>query len=142
MRDSRVSEEIIAKAQEFETKACPQCHQMTLWRESSILTCKTCRHVIVEISRSQYLRFIQNYWPNKLRVLNHLADHAYNITTNPKLEGPVIPLSALFRALPLFGQKVEQASKSGDCIDAFFYLLQHLACPEPGWEGIEIRSIA
>lgn len=106
--------------------------------QSRVQTIKTKeRAMSVEISRGQYTGWTKRAWPNKDQIIDDLT-RAADILSR---DWPPYPVGAVRNLWVNFGRKVERAQNSEECVDAFFHVLQYLVCPEPGWEGVELKIV-
>ena len=129
---------IRAKAQGFDPdQSCPECQNLTLKREDSTLKCATCGEVIVEVSKSQWFRFIESAWPDKRRVASLLTVN----TSTMSAEWPPAPVTAYDGFLAQMLASIDAAKTPEDCWDAFLKVIKYLACPEPGCEGVTLKVI-
>lgn len=122
----------------FETEPCPQCKNMTQKRDGASLTCATCGHEILELSRSQYLRVIEKVWPDKDEIIAFAADNTAIISAGWKLPG----MRAVCLAIAKMGQKIERSENPNECVEAFFYALNYFARPDSKPGVIELRVIS
>lgn len=91
----------------------------------------------VEISRKQYLDWIAHHWPDKDKVISTLTMSADILSR----DWPPYPVSAVRNLWIEFGRKVERAQTPDECVAALFHVLEYLACPEPGWDGVELKFV-
>ena len=128
----------IALARGFEPgEACPECQNLTLARDGSTLTCRTCDVTIVELSKLQWLRHIGAVWPDRWSVFQLLTGHVEATS-----DAWARPQGALERSLLGFADSVDGAKTPEQCWDAFFGALERLAAPQPDSSGITLKVIS
>jgi|GEM_PF-2523807 len=93
---------------------------------------------VVQLSRTQYLGWVSDRWPDKERILLFLAEDAASLGDE---RWPPVSDIACFILPAQLGLKIAQAERPDQCVEAFFEMLKYFACPEPGWDGVTLRII-
>lgn len=111
-------------------------YRLSLWLEDTKEKVMSGNGVVE--SRSQWIEWVEHKWPDKRAVTEMLADSAEDFSR----KCPACGNGVYARLLAQLGYEVAQAKNPSQCVEAYFEVIKYFACPEPGWDSIELKFVA